>query len=121
MVSHLAKILEIVDKLGAISEEIKESYISALMLSPPPPPSYATLVIALESRKELELTPEFIQGKLTDEYNRRMENNPHSKNQNTDRAYTTKKTITNQDTLIEIINSVRTAEQNSMIPTNAGT
>lgn len=69
---HITKLLELVDKFKAIGENIKDDHIAALLLCSVPS-SYDTLITALEARPEGELTPEFIKGKLIDEYNRRVE------------------------------------------------
>ena len=70
---HINKIYEIRDKLTAIGETINDQHLSALMLCSLPP-SYDTLITALEARPELELTPAFIRSKLLDEFSKRVEN-----------------------------------------------
>ncbi|GBN19276.1 Copia protein [Araneus ventricosus] len=72
MNEHIAQMLELIDKLKAVGEEIKDGHIAALLLVSVPK-SYDTLITALEARPENELTPELIKNKLTDEYNRRKE------------------------------------------------
>ncbi|GBM89165.1 Retrovirus-related Pol polyprotein from transposon TNT 1-94 [Araneus ventricosus] len=72
MNEHIAQMLELIDKLKAVGEEIKDDHIAALLLVSVPK-SYDTLITALEARPENELTPELIKNKLTDEYNRRKE------------------------------------------------
>lgn len=74
MQAHINKLLELVDKLKAIGEIIKDNHISALLLCSVPS-SYDVLITALEARPESELTPEFVKGKLIDEYNRKVETN----------------------------------------------
>lgn len=73
VINHITKIMEIVDKLGAIGEVIRDNHISALLLCSLSQ-SYDTLITALESRQEDELTPSFIKSKLIDEYNRKYDN-----------------------------------------------
>lgn len=72
MINQIVKILETADRLKAIVEEIKDTHLSALLLWSLPP-SYYTLITALEARNEAEPNSEFIKGKLTDEYQRRQE------------------------------------------------
>ncbi|GBM15719.1 hypothetical protein AVEN_262890-1 [Araneus ventricosus] len=72
MNEHIAQMLELIDKFKAVGEEIKHDHIAALLLVSVPK-SYDTLITALEARLQNELTPELIQNKLTDEYNRRKE------------------------------------------------
>ncbi|GBN77585.1 hypothetical protein AVEN_18547-1 [Araneus ventricosus] len=72
MNEHIAQMLELIDELKAVGEEIKDDHIAALLLVSAPK-SYNTLITALEARPENELTPELIKNKLTDEYNRRKE------------------------------------------------
>ncbi|GBN42759.1 hypothetical protein AVEN_131529-1 [Araneus ventricosus] len=72
MNEHIAQMLELIDKLKAVGEEIKDDHIAALLLVSVPM-SYDTLITALEARPENQLTPELIENKLTDEYNRRKE------------------------------------------------
>ncbi|GFS95595.1 retrovirus-related Pol polyprotein from transposon TNT 1-94 [Nephila pilipes] len=72
MNERISQMLELIDKLKAVGEEIKANHIAILLLVSVPK-SYDTLITALETRLENELTPEFIKNKLTDEYNRRME------------------------------------------------
>ncbi|GBM99542.1 hypothetical protein AVEN_250611-1 [Araneus ventricosus] len=72
MKEHIAQILELIAKLKAVGEEIKDHHIAALFVVSVPK-SYDTLITALEARPENELTPELIKNKLTDEYNRLKE------------------------------------------------
>lgn len=85
--------MQVVDRLEAIGETIKESHVSVLLLCSLLP-SYETLITALEALNEAELTPSFIQDKLTDEYNRRHdnENRPGS----TVRAFKAQKKLANR-------------------------
>ncbi|XP_071037145.1 copia protein [Parasteatoda tepidariorum] len=59
MITHITKILEIVNKLKAIDEKISDSHLSAILLCSVPQ-SYDTLITALEARPEAELNSEFI-------------------------------------------------------------
>ncbi|GFT00106.1 retrovirus-related Pol polyprotein from transposon TNT 1-94 [Nephila pilipes] len=69
---HIAQILESIDKLKTVGEEMKDNYIAALLLVSVHK-SNDILRTVLETRSKNELTPEFIKNKLTDEYNRSME------------------------------------------------
>lgn len=79
MNSHINNILTLKDKLFAMGEEIAESHIVALLLCSLPH-SYDPLVTALEARPEDDLTLEFINKKLTDEFRYRYENRGTSSN-----------------------------------------
>ncbi|KAK2578197.1 hypothetical protein KPH14_011654 [Odynerus spinipes] len=70
MEAHVATMQELVDKLTALGEEIKDPFFVAMLLSSLPD-SYGTMITALESRPEEELTLSFVKGKLIDEYKRR--------------------------------------------------
>lgn len=70
MEQHIATMQELVDKLTALGEEIKDHFFVAILLSSLPE-TYGTLITALESRPEAELTLDFVKGKLLDEYRRR--------------------------------------------------
>lgn len=74
MIHHINYMLELVDKLKAVGEDIKDDHIAALLLVSVPK-SYDHLISALEAREEKYLTPQLIRDKLTDEYNRRKEQN----------------------------------------------
>ena len=67
MINHIANIYQTRDKLISIGEEINDKHLAALLLCSLPG-SYDTLITALESRNEEELTPEFIKSELIDEY-----------------------------------------------------
>lgn len=88
VIKNITKIMEIVDKLAAIGEVIRDNHISALLLCSLPI-SYDTLITAFEASKEVELSPSFIQSKLIDEYNRRYDKAESS--ENTARAFKTQK------------------------------
>ncbi|GFT00959.1 retrovirus-related Pol polyprotein from transposon TNT 1-94 [Nephila pilipes] len=72
MNEHIAQVFELIEILKTVGEEIKDDYIVTFLLVSVPK-SYDTLITALETRSENELTPQFIKNKLTDECNRRME------------------------------------------------
>ncbi|XP_018430238.1 PREDICTED: potassium voltage-gated channel subfamily C member 1-like [Nanorana parkeri] len=64
--------LEMVERLRGLGEEIKDFHVAALLLSALPG-SYETLVAALDARPDDELTLEYVQGELADEYKRQTE------------------------------------------------
>lgn len=70
METHINRTLNMVDELAALGEVLKEKLIIAMLLTSLPE-SYSTLVIALETRAEDELTLQLIKGKLIDEDRRR--------------------------------------------------
>ena len=70
METHIQHMQELVDKLAALGEELKENLVVAMLLSSLPD-SYGTLITALESRPEEELTLSLVKGKLSDEYTRK--------------------------------------------------
>lgn len=70
MEEHVMTMQDLIDKLTALGEEIKEHLFVAMLLSSLPE-SYSTLITALESRSEEELTLNLVTGKLIDEYRRR--------------------------------------------------
>lgn len=72
------EMLSVVDRLAAIGEVLKEKLIISIMLSNLPD-SYSTLITALETRNEEELTLELVKGKLVDEATRRnhLKREPH--------------------------------------------
>lgn len=65
--------MKLVDKLGAIGEEIRDSHIATPLLCSLLQ-SYNILITALESKEGAQLTPSYIKTKLIDEYNRGNEN-----------------------------------------------
>lgn len=67
---HINLMMELVDKLSAMGEVLNNQLIVAMLLSSLPD-SYGTLITALESRDEKELTMELVKAKLLDEYGRR--------------------------------------------------
>lgn len=70
METHVNTMLGLVEKLTALGEELVDHLIVAMLLSSLPE-SYGTLITALESRSETELTLDLVKGKLLDEYKRR--------------------------------------------------
>lgn len=76
------------DKLEAIGEDIKEELFIAMLLGSLPD-SYNSLINALESRPEKDLTISLVKGKLIDEYRRRMSNSAVT-NETQDKALKTR-------------------------------
>lgn len=76
MESHLNVMLNSVDQLAALGETLKDKMIIALLLCSLPE-SYNTLITALKTRSEDELTIELVKGKLLDEYRRRKNAKDH--------------------------------------------
>jgi transposase InsO family protein len=75
MEAHLGRINELFQQMVDLNIEMKpEDWKSATMLGSLPE-SYDTLITALESRKESELTSAVVQSKLIDEYKRRKDRN----------------------------------------------
>lgn len=70
MEDHITLMQDLVDKLTALGEEIKDHLFVAMLLSSLPD-TYGILITALESRPETELTLSLVKGKLIDEYKRR--------------------------------------------------
>lgn len=70
MEKHLNAMLNSVDQLAALGETLKDKMIIALILCSLPE-SYNTLITALETRNEDELTVELVKSKLLDEDSRR--------------------------------------------------
>jgi transposase InsO family protein len=70
MEQHVTTMQDLVDKLTALGEKIKDHLFVAMLLSSLPE-TYSTLITALESRPDTELTLGFVKGKLIDEYKRR--------------------------------------------------
>lgn len=73
MSEHLNEITCLSNRLIAMGEELKEHWVVAMILSSLPE-SYGSLITALESRPEADLTLEYVKGKLLDEWKRREEN-----------------------------------------------
>lgn len=72
MSNHLNEITSLVDRLGALGEDLTEHLVIAMILSSLPD-SYDGLITALEGRPEDELRLEFVKGRLLDEWRRRKE------------------------------------------------
>lgn len=77
MESHLSAMLNSVDQLAALGETLKEKMIIALLLCSLPE-SYNTLITALETKSENEITIELVKGKLLDEDRRRKNAKDHT-------------------------------------------
>jgi len=73
MEEHIIDMSIIKDKLEAIGEEIKEELFITMLLGSLPE-SYNSLINALESRPETDLTISLVRGKLIDEYHRKTSN-----------------------------------------------
>lgn len=71
MEEHVSTILDKFNKYAAVGEPLTDSLQIAIMLGSLPS-SYDTLVTALESRSEKELTLALVKGKLIDEHKRRL-------------------------------------------------
>lgn len=69
MEKYIHEMLRLIDRLAAIGEILKEKLIISIMLSKLPD-SFDTLIRALETRSEHELTLELIKEKLVDEATR---------------------------------------------------
>lgn len=72
MEEHLDAMLDVVNRLSGLGEDLKENLVVALLLCSLPE-SYETLIMALETRPDADLTLELVKGKLVDEYRRRQE------------------------------------------------
>jgi hypothetical protein len=73
MEDHLRQMEDIIDRLASLGEALAEQLTVALFLSSLPE-SYSTLITALETRPEEDLTQELVKNKLLEEYRRRTEN-----------------------------------------------
>lgn len=71
MSSHIDSIMEIVGLLRGSGKPLEDDEIVAVLLSLPE--AYSGLVTSLEGRDEVDLTVEYITGKMLDEYQRRVE------------------------------------------------
>jgi len=72
METHLAQMENLIDQLSALGETLAEQLTVALFLSSLRD-SYSTLITALETRPEEDLTIDLVKNKLTKEYKRRTE------------------------------------------------
>src|SRR6218665_3849149 len=70
MENHLAEMQNLIDQLASLGEPLAEHLSVALFLSSLPD-SYGTLITALETRPEEDLTTEIVKGKLLEEFKRR--------------------------------------------------
>lgn len=70
MEEHINTYLDLVDQLAALGEVLKDKMIIAMLLCSLPE-SYNTLIVALETRAEDDLTVELVKSKLIDEAHRR--------------------------------------------------
>src|SRR6218665_3567628 len=70
MENHLAEMQNLIDQLASLGEPLAEHLSVALFLSSLPD-SYGTLIKALETRPEEDLTTELVKGKLLEEFKRR--------------------------------------------------
>lgn len=73
--SHIGKMTELFDKLNALGEKLSDSWVVAMLLSSLPN-SYDTLITALETRPEADLTISLVQSKLLEEYRKRCNAEP---------------------------------------------
>lgn len=69
---HINSMSNLIDQLSALGEILAEQLTVALLLSSLPE-SYSTLITALETRPEKDLTQELVKNKLIEEYKRRKE------------------------------------------------
>jgi len=73
MERHLIQMQDLIDQLASLGETLAEQLTVALFLSSLPE-SYGTLITALETRPEADLTIELVKNKLLEEYVRRNSN-----------------------------------------------
>ena len=73
MERHLIQMQDLIDQLASLRETLAEQLTVALFLSSLPE-SYGTLITALETRPEADLTIELVKNKLLEEYVRRNSN-----------------------------------------------
>lgn len=74
MEDHINIILDLVNDLSALGETLKDNLVVALLLVSLPE-SYDSLVTALESRPEEDLTLEMVKNKLISDFKRKQESN----------------------------------------------
>lgn len=84
MEEHINAMLDMVDKLAALGEALKDKLIIAMLLSSLPE-SYNSLITILEARSEADLTLALVKGKLIEEY-RRRKNQQECNEEQDDRA-----------------------------------
>jgi transposase InsO family protein len=80
METHLAQMEDLIDQLTCLGETLVEQLTVALFLSSLPD-SYSTLITALETRPEADLTVELVKNKLMEEFKRRNESSYSTSNQ----------------------------------------
>lgn len=73
MSDYIKEVLELVERLSGVGEVIKDFHVAALLLGGLPD-NYASLVTALDTRPDNELTLEYVKGKLIDEFKRKGAN-----------------------------------------------
>lgn len=73
METHLTQMDDLIDQLSSLGETLAQQLTVALLLSSLPD-SFGTLITALETRPEADLTVELVKNKLIEEYKRRNEN-----------------------------------------------
>lgn len=72
MTEHVNTMMDLVNQLETLGEKLADHLVVALLLCSLPD-SYNTLITALESRDEKDLTLEMVKGKLINEYTRNNE------------------------------------------------
>ena len=72
MQEHINSMLDLVNQMKALRERMADNLVVALLLCSLPD-NYDTLITALESRNDEDLTIEMVKGKLINEYTRNNE------------------------------------------------
>lgn len=67
---HISTMEDLFEKLGALGEKLSDNWVVAMLLSSLPK-SYDTLITALETRPEADLTLSLVQSKLLEQYRKR--------------------------------------------------
>lgn len=70
---HISTIVDLFEKLSALGERLSDNWVVAMLLSSLPK-GYDTLITALETRPEADLTLSLVQSKLLEEYRKRSSN-----------------------------------------------
>ena len=70
---HIIQMEDLIDQMASLGETLAENLNVALFLSSLPD-GYGTLITALETRPEEDLTQELVKNKLLEEYRRRIRN-----------------------------------------------
>ena len=73
MEMHITQTEDLIDQMASLGETLADNLTVALFLSSLPD-SYGTLITALETRPEEDLTQELVKNKLLEEYRRRNRN-----------------------------------------------